>query len=1675
MASKLFIRFEEKLTSANFESFLSKYWSASKKNKEIEFDLSALEWIAIEQTTFLISWINSLSDSGKSLSIRLPSSGKTRIINARRQQCVNYLLSDWGFIELLNKGIDIIPSDIFPTKKTPKQKPYHVISTIPYNAEDFDTDFYDLYQTSFSSFIEYISTEIKENTLLNYFDNHFLHYSIIKEFYSNACQHAYINQPLGKCYFSLDFNKKIDKLFGNMLKDKLTERYSERPKEERSFFKDSNDQYTNTSYIEFSFLDFGEGISKTLSAKYHEEDLTPLTNKLNSAHKKQNIDTRVLEYAFLLFTSKYELGKDFEMHDYIPRGLYIIKDIVRRYKGMIIARSKKGKVIFNFKNDDLDSQVIYREDDFSSEIGEGFQGTSITIILPAKEEKSGHSFKKEVVTSKKKPLDVEVFSLLKMINKISEKDSVAKEVDETLKKLIFFEEFFKQIAIKFLSLAESEGTLLLFDFAGIERSSQDVFNKFIYFLAYCPLVSEKINVGIFNVVEKGVDQALLFDDSENKKSAGFFIKPIPCIYPDLTTGWIGIDDIELQSSIDSVWRLNTTKNKVSNDLSHLDGTIIKILYEENGQTLFDLRIQSYYDIIGIIYNYHKDFIASEFTDDKIQFKELKNDSHDYNEIVKIKFDKFGIQQAYLTSNGKYQTEFLTFIEKLYIREYRRLISTYFIYNLLYENSSEPDKLKLLLTNKVLTVTLSSQLLGREFSEIVNELKIFPKDISLIPLSNYYDFSSEDSFDQIVEGDQILVVNDVISTGNLSRKIIESVEYKSAKIAGIITIVDSRTPNEAKIEVNANITSLNKRALEKKTENPFNSEAIWINPILNAPTTMSRSKSNVDSVLKTSQEFVNFFSDDELFKVGFFNLNTRYLSYYLQADAFFKQEQKQGFPVISKIIETLRIQIAKDRVVTGNNDITNFNSIIDSYLSSAPQNDESKSITKFSSKISAYLKEKNSTPFDSSTQVIDFIFYPFLSAVSEIEKNLNPISLKLRGNHAIEIYPLPRIMTPRGWRFSFPPKFLNYHSRNKTALILDDGSCTGETIVQMIDSLSFLELKEIFVLSIFGRLEDFQREFLSRIKQVKVKDQNNIYKVIPVSVYFGTHFHIPVYNKNTHPTAAELKELADIEKIFAGLHMPNHLLKYIERRRLEITRPLNPGHSNASNWGLPKDVQKRLMFVIRDMIGNFDSYRLFKEDEIDFKATTRSNQVLWGLKEVLMSNSGKDAFIGVLSIEPNLVNTLKRIYPEIVSDSNDANNIKQYILKRLSETSIAGDFTYFSFYLKGIAIIDFETFFDLEFLVSILDSISVFDSKADQLYNYIGFIFSTILFKTRHGISEDSYFQAKVALQKLYIYINDRSLHDKKYASLIKELYNDSLIGVQNFPNHENLSHITRVKDFYKRQLSNHDGQETSSHPNIYVALSYHSNKLAGFLERQPDLKEKQLFVDKFSKLLDYIDERIFTDLRPVLVFMEPFFLNYDFELNITRYLQIIKRFDNLRELILKEKFISDVLSVKHLRTFRSWILNFQSNFFLLNQPLPQFFIQDKANVKNVLDSSLKEHYLIMQKEYEIKKVIEGINITHNIKPKIYFGMHPYFLRTIFIEIIQNKFKYALNAAANISLLESEDYIKISYNQNSQFKFDENENGLITIRNIIKRYGGTLLISTSDNYQLDIEFNKKIKL
>ena len=291
-----------KFTSSNFEDIINKYWKETFTSTKVVFDLSKLEWIANEQISFLVSWINELWENQIKVSIIFQSS-KDVLTNSiefnRRSMCYTHLVANWRFLELINSKTELIEQGIKYKGYKYKDKPFKEQTLINYNSETFDSEFNNLYETQLKPFLNFLLKEINDNTELNYFDNQFLTYSLIKEFYSNSCQHAFTNNKNKKCYFSVNINNRIERYTDDLLQEKLEDRFAERPIEEIPFFKIDDSTFNNESFIEVTFFDLGEGISKTIQANYLEEN--DLKSKFNEKHFNQNNDTRSLEYAFLLF------------------------------------------------------------------------------------------------------------------------------------------------------------------------------------------------------------------------------------------------------------------------------------------------------------------------------------------------------------------------------------------------------------------------------------------------------------------------------------------------------------------------------------------------------------------------------------------------------------------------------------------------------------------------------------------------------------------------------------------------------------------------------------------------------------------------------------------------------------------------------------------------------------------------------------------------------------------------------------------------------------------------------------------------------------------------------------------------------------------------------------------------------------------------------------------------------------------------------------------------------------------------------------------------------------------------------------------------------------------------------------------------------------------------------
>ena len=122
------------------------------------------------------------------------------------------------------------------------------------------------------------------------------------------------------------------------------------------------------------------------------------------------------------------------------------------------------------------------------------------------------------------------------------------------------------------------------------------------------------------------------------------------------------------------------------------------------------------------------------------------------------------------------------------------------------------------------------------------------------MSNYYNFQNEERFNDIKQNDNVLVVNDIISTGNLTENLFQSIERKMATPLGCISIIDLRSAQEEYNEYP--ILSLTKYCIERLESKPIHAITEWINPILNAPVTIRKHKSNIVTLMYSTPHFLD---------------------------------------------------------------------------------------------------------------------------------------------------------------------------------------------------------------------------------------------------------------------------------------------------------------------------------------------------------------------------------------------------------------------------------------------------------------------------------------------------------------------------------------------------------------------------------------------------------------------------------------------------------------------------------------------------------------------------------------------------------------------------------------------------------------------------------------------------
>lgn len=863
----------EKFTQIHLDHIINTYWETvqhAKKSEKIIFDLHRINWIAVEEITFLFAWIRLLLNQSRKVYIELPDIDKASPEQKRRHASlwnrwkIQSFVSEYEEPTILahtsfDKYFNISPghnaaiNKMLATDNTRELQDNTFHRILPFNSinigefgspENID----DILEEEIDKLFKIekqINTLLDRYAVSSIFENRSLSRIITHELFLNVIYHAFPenHNTTRQCYFSVALTHKQDisaikeketikktAAFVEMTgvsfaeaKEKITPCTDaeakrimdwkmvhiispgiekEKPQELLDFYRNKKIKpqqdnlvlYKDETYVEFTFMDFGVGIPTTLRTRYQEDLKDParyqmIIDDISKPAIEPGEDSRILEYAFLLSSSRYPFEESLEIHNAVPRGLYFLVDIVRQYEGMVVARSNKGKVVFDFSTDmaNIKDMVRFSADDASLP---DFKGTMISIVIPATKQTN-------VVVRAAQPsfrlapgqMGYEYCNIAALYRKVLSDPALGYGLPTHYNKL------FKELNDKLDSFRKKR-CMIYIDFSGFHTKVID--HKLLYYLCTTPKINEYTNAVIINfedkALAKNVQQAMM--KVGQRKKEPFLFRPVPCIFFDREILWLGV------SHPDNIPNLNGLL---------LDGNMIHRAYLVDPELLGgNIFVE---DKAGMILSRTPEMDELMSTYQKL-FDQAQSEIYTVADSDKMEEDVDRLITAntqkqenalYLTARGYYQTEFVSLYEELYERESARMFAKHLLNKLRNKHSG-----KLPHFHAILSITVCSQLIALAIEAELKDLRKdgvleekFP-EVRLVRLASYYSFSQEKQFKSIADHEKVIVVNDVISTGSLIADIHEKMVGK-ADIIAILSVADTRIPL-SEIDPNIEVSS-----------------------------------------------------------------------------------------------------------------------------------------------------------------------------------------------------------------------------------------------------------------------------------------------------------------------------------------------------------------------------------------------------------------------------------------------------------------------------------------------------------------------------------------------------------------------------------------------------------------------------------------------------------------------------------------------------------------------------------------------------------------------------------------------------------------------------------------------------------------------------------------------------
>lgn len=1355
MISEIKIKFDTKFTQKDLETYINNFWDKSFEVSKIVFDLSVTQWVNSEEITFLFSWVVKLKEQNKKIKIILPYSydypNEDIETKERRKFLKYYLLRVWGMFDKLGlkdldfENIENYNRSIEKNEKFNFGKKIIPFQRIPVSYTDFANEKVDEKYNSIKSpengvfFLE--PTLIKflnENECYSPFENKVISDIITKELVINSMEHTTENESFFTTALNDEWPNSANQYFidhyknerdhstlefykdKNLIQKKINSELLKLNQQQKAKLKDEYhpslvkyDDYLNQSFLEFTYIDFGGGIHSTLNEQFKKFKNQNNYEKVSRSFQSKNEHSQILEYAFLTESSKEPFDDaETRYNELVPRGLYFIVDMVRRYKGLLIARSGKGKVIYDFSNrikikkisDNKFTTVLDRiyvakdaiiNNNFDNTF---FPGTMISIIVP---KRKSIDFKKSSVRIDSKTLNQIVFNrnnseyypaqifhpeAYEFLNLAFEyqKGEDESTIEEFNSRTGVIKVIFRSISNKLKELSD-KNCVLFIDFEFIPIKDNNDILKILLYLSNNPMVNERLKVIVLNIEKDDIEKLKEYEienfGSLEENETNFLFKPIPCLKVD--------KNINQQAIISDIQWIGVHKLE---DLQILTNLFFGKIEFNKGISIDSFKND--WLLEGNVITKHNDRAYSIFTD----FQDLLNKAKAAKTkqleewlLGKVidggKSDKDEDKFYFLTSKGSYQRKYLSLYETLNYKYTSRYFAQYLLDKYLDTYIEKfPSEYKIESKfNKIIVVTVSSQLLGVEIRNLIKDNENFkflrntdylknrngkkakisecPK---LIKLASYFSFDSEKPFEDIKSGDKVLIVNDVISTGSLLNRIKEGVENREAFITGVLTIADSRKKDvdetieyksydlgdfETKIISILSYENNNKFNLVKLINKPKDVLIVKrINPILNAVVSLeSKHTETIKLLYENPEELITSepFQND-IFRIGHFKQNITHNSYFTNMHNLFFDTNGE---MLLKILKE-RIDIKQPKIVENNNEFL-YSHLME--LKKKSDFDQNKTL---SDALNLVL-EKTKNAEVSVEYKPKFIFHPVYSGIEEVSED---VLHEVFGTNKANIISLQRYETKNGWRFPFPAKRYNNPTKGAHILIIDSGALSGHSLVQLIDSISFLDVGRIDFLSVVGRIDDFQREFYSRLRTIRVKNfrgDNDLRmnSIVNLNIMFGINLHIPPsISAESCTYCSEIKKLeAYLEENKKSNKLPEQTLSYIDERiHKEIPLIEDSGLFKYPEY-IPTIKERNepdliQIFNTRDKLGKVDSYRFYIEYFEYFDKI--GNQIDSDEIKKIFNDEHKDLLKQIELIlicvlhEPHLVNVLKDLLASI---------------------------------------------------------------------------------------------------------------------------------------------------------------------------------------------------------------------------------------------------------------------------------------------------------------------------------------------------------------------------------------------------------------------------------------------